>query len=94
MRQGQKFGDNPGNGKPNTAIGKRIFPDLPVPPDQLPPNEDREAYRKAKVIVQVWGEPNTTKTVYLRLLDPDDPSAPDTQEELPMSMFENGVIIG
>jgi hypothetical protein len=94
MRQGQKFGDNPGNGKPNTAIGKRIFPDLPVPPDQLPPNEDREAYRKAKVIVHVWGEPNTTKTVYLRLLDPDDPSAPDTQEELPMSMFENGVIIG
>jgi hypothetical protein len=84
MRQGQKFGDNPGNGKPNTAIGKRIFPDLPVPPDQLPPNEDREAYRKAKVIVQVWGEPNTTKTVYLRLLDPDDPSAPDTQEELPI----------
>jgi hypothetical protein len=33
MRQGQKFGDNPGNGKPNTAIGKRISPDLPVLPD-------------------------------------------------------------
>jgi hypothetical protein len=31
MRQGQ--GDNPGNGKPNTAIGKRTFPNLPVPPD-------------------------------------------------------------
>ncbi len=31
MRQGQ--GDNPGNGKPNTAIGKRTFPDLPVLPD-------------------------------------------------------------
>jgi len=91
MRQGQKFGDNPGNGKPNTAIGKRIFPDLPVPPDQLPPNEDREAYRKAKVIVHVWGEPNTTKTVYLRLLDPDDPSAPDTQEELPIDN-NDGVI--
>jgi hypothetical protein len=91
MRQGQKFGDNPGNGKPNTAIGKRIFPDLPVPPDQLPSNEDREAYRKAKVIVHVWGEPNTTKTVYLRLLDPDDPSAPDTQEELPIDN-NDGVI--
>ncbi|MCS7192005.1 MAG: hypothetical protein NZ937_03355 [Armatimonadetes bacterium] len=25
-----------------------------------------------------------TKTVYLRLFDPDDPSAPDTQEELPI----------
>jgi len=33
MRQGQKFEDNPGNGKPNTATGKCIFPDLPVPPD-------------------------------------------------------------
>jgi len=33
MRQGQIFGDNPGNGKPNTAVGKRTFPDLPVLPD-------------------------------------------------------------
>jgi len=25
-----------------------------------------------------------TKTVYLRLFDPDDPSAPDKQDELPI----------
>ncbi len=74
MIQGQEFGDNPGNGKPNTAIGNRIFPDLPVPPDQLPADDNREAYRKAKVIVQVWDEPNKTKTVCLRLFEPDDPS--------------------
>jgi hypothetical protein len=33
MRQGQIFGDNPGNGKPNTAVGKCIFSNLPVLPD-------------------------------------------------------------
>ncbi len=75
MRQGQNFGINPGNGKPQSAIGKRLFPDLPVPPNQLPLGDDCVAYQKAKVIVQVWGEPNTTKTVYLRLFDPDDLSA-------------------
>lgn len=84
MRQGQEFGSNPGNGKPATAIGKRLFADLPVPPDQLPPNDDRDAYRKAKVVIQVWDEPKAIKIVYLRLFDPDDPSAPDTQEELPI----------
>ena len=88
MRQGQEFGDNPGNGKPKTAIGKRIFPDLPVPPDQLPPDDDRDAYRKARVIVQVWDEPNTTKTVYLRLFGPDDLSvlllARMTEMKLPL----------
>jgi len=84
MKEGQNFERNPGNGKPNTAIGFRIFPDLPVPPDQLPPDDNRDDYRKAKVIIQIWDEPNTTKTVYLRLFDPDDPSAPDTKEELPI----------
>ncbi len=84
MRQGQQFGINPGNGKPQSAIGKPLSPDLPVHPNQLPSNDDRDAYQKAKVIVQVWNEPNTTKTVYLRLFDPDDPSAPDTEEELPI----------
>ncbi|MFA0742197.1 MAG: hypothetical protein DFNUSKGM_002318 [Candidatus Fervidibacter sacchari] len=81
MRQGQEFGDNHGNGKPKTAIVKRILPDLPIPPDQLPPNDDRDAYRKAKVIVQVWDEPNVTKTVFcLRLFDPDDPNVLGTTE--------------
>ena len=61
MRQGQQFGINPGNGKPQSALGKRLFPDLPVPPDQLPPNDDRDAYRKAKVIVQVWTNPTQQK---------------------------------
>ncbi|MDW8027264.1 MAG: hypothetical protein RMK94_02600 [Armatimonadota bacterium] len=84
MKEGQKFGRNPGNGKTGTDIGVRLFPDLPVPPNRLSPKDDRDAYRKAKVILQVWGEPNVTKTVYLRLFDPDDPSAPDTQEELPI----------
>ncbi|MCX7969600.1 MAG: hypothetical protein N3B10_14090, partial [Armatimonadetes bacterium] len=55
--------------------------------------DDRDAYRKAKVIVKVWGEPNTTKTVYLRLFEPDDPSAPDTQEDSRVDnngrMFQN-----
>ncbi|MDW8026749.1 MAG: hypothetical protein RMK18_12960, partial [Armatimonadota bacterium] len=67
-----------------TRIGKRIFPDLSVPPDQLPANDDREAYGKAKVVVTVYDQPNRNLTVYLRLFDPDDPSAPDTQEELPI----------
>ena len=62
-------------------LEKRIFPDSPVPPDQLPDDEDREAYRKAKVVVQVWGETNAAKTVYLHLFDPDDLSA---------LLFENG----
>jgi hypothetical protein len=54
---------------------------LPIPPDQLPPNDDRDAYRKAKVIVQVWDEPNVTKTVFcLRLFDPDDPNVLGTTE--------------
>ena len=91
MRERQEFGDNHGNGKPKTAIGKRIFTDLPVPPDQLPADDDREAYRKAKVIVQVWDEPDVTKTVYLRLFDPDDPSAPDTEEEIPIDSNDDTI---
>ncbi|MDW8030166.1 MAG: hypothetical protein RMK94_17445, partial [Armatimonadota bacterium] len=50
-------------------------PDLPVPPNQLPPTDNRDDYRKAKVIVQVYDEPKANRTVYLRLFDPDDPSA-------------------
>ncbi len=84
MKKGQNFERNPGNGIKGTAIGFRIFPDLPVPPNQIPPTDNRDDYRKAKVIVQVWDEPNTTKTVYLRLFDPDDLSAHDTEEELPI----------
>jgi len=89
MRRGQEFGDNHGNGKPKTAVGKRVFPDLPVPPDQLPPDDDRDAYRKAQVIVQVWGEPNVTKTVYLRLFDPDDPNVLGTTE-MKLTLFAEG----
>jgi hypothetical protein len=75
MRRGQNFGNNPGNGQPGTNIGKRIFPDLLVPPDQLPPNDERGAYARAKVVVTVYDQPNKNLTVYLRLFDPDDPSS-------------------
>ncbi|MDW8026252.1 MAG: hypothetical protein RMK18_10385 [Armatimonadota bacterium] len=75
MRTRQNFGINPGNGQPGTRIGKRIFPDLSVPPDQLPANDDRGAYGKAKVVVTVYDQPNSNLTVYLCLFDPDDSSS-------------------
>ncbi|MCS7254957.1 MAG: hypothetical protein RMK18_08345 [Armatimonadota bacterium] len=37
--------------KPEMIMGKRVFTELPVPPNQLSLNDDCDAYLKAKVII-------------------------------------------
>ncbi len=75
----QGFGANPGIDYPNTSIqgtgiGKRIFPDCAVPPDQV--FGDHESYRYVWVRVELSLPERTGQDVpvYLRILDPDDPS--------------------
>lgn len=58
----------------------RVFPDHPKLSSQLTPKE-MEAYTKVKVKIQVYDEPRANRKVYLRIFDPDDPSAPDNADE-------------
>jgi hypothetical protein len=74
MMAGQGLSENLGIGLPFTGVGQKIYPDLPLPPSQIPQSE-RSKYQRVKVMVTVNDAPNTSLTVYLRLFDPDDPSS-------------------
>jgi hypothetical protein len=79
MRPGQEFRYQTRD--PNSGVmTDQVFPDLPEPYRRFSPSEIA-AYLQVKVRVQVYDRPKANRKVYLRLLDPDDPSAPDTPEE-------------
>jgi hypothetical protein len=64
---------NEGNGDPNTAIGRKLFPDWRNY-QNLPPDEIRGNNPLSLVRLRVKIDKLKKSVVYLKLFDPDDPS--------------------